>query len=401
MVPKNIIAAQVVKSITASVSCFASSFLCFTIWSSPNGLSSPYSRIIFGLSIADILQSIGFLFGQVLSPADTPDAIFSRGTVASCEAIGYIFIVGLCAILWYTLFLTYYFLKRVKYKKTPKEFAKKEEYYITLFIWMYAVTFASVALKAEEINATSYGATCYLKPLPRECATDESVECVRGDKAIVLESIGAGVLIFVFVSLLFVLISFTCHVYNVEKHLEGNELTKRAMHQSMLYILAFMLVYAGPIIMMFLNLFGNDRSTAKFWLVSVFYPIGGFLNMLIYTRPKVQALKEVEPQLPVFICFLCVILAGGEVPSSLVDYNPNAPHRSVSQSRIPQTAQRLGWPTHSADLHQALDDYIKALFERGNEEEKEDIAPDSNSKDSSRQVAFEENDAEACTIDNV
>ena len=106
------------------------------------------------------LQSIGFLFGQVLSPADTPDAIFSKGTVASCEAIGYVFIVGSMAILWYTLFLTYYFLKRVKYQKTPKEFARQEEYYITLFIWMYSIVFASVALQAEEINAKSYGSTC-------------------------------------------------------------------------------------------------------------------------------------------------------------------------------------------------------------------------------------------------
>lgn len=242
--------------------------------------------------------------------------------------------------------------------------------------------------------------TQYITPAPRECAIDESVECVRGDKAIVLESVGAGVLIFVFVSLLFVLISFTCHVYNAEKHLQGtNELTKRAMNQSMLYILAFMLVYAGPIIMVFLHLFGHDRPEENFWLVSIFYPIGGFLNMLIYTRPKVQTLKEVEPQLPVFVCFLCVILAGGEVPSSLVDYNPNSPQRSVSQSRIPQTAQRLGWPTQSVDLHQALDDYIKALFERGNEDE---VTPDRCSKDSSsRQVAFEENNGQSCTMDNV
>lgn len=80
--------------------------------------------------------------------------------MASCEAIGYIFIIGSMAILWYTLFLTYYFLKRVKYQKTPKEFAQKEEYYITLFIWMYAIIFASVAFNAEEINAKSYGSTC-------------------------------------------------------------------------------------------------------------------------------------------------------------------------------------------------------------------------------------------------
>ncbi|GFH56281.1 predicted protein [Chaetoceros tenuissimus] len=241
--------------------------------------------------------------------------------------------------------------------------------------------------------------TQYITPAPKECAIDESVECVRGDKGIVLESIGAGVLIFVFMSLLLVLISFTCYVYNAEKHLQGNELTKRAMHQSILYILSFMIVYAAPMFMIFLQLFGYNRPEENFWLVSIFYPIGGFLTMLIYTRPKVQALKKVEPQLPVFICFLCVIIAGGELPS-LVDYDPNSPQsRSVSQSRIPQCAQSLGWPTQSADLHQALDDYIKGLFGRGNEDE---ITPDKSRKDSSnKRVAFEENNGQSCTIDNV
>ena len=142
------------------VSFSSSSFLCFTIWRSRNRLGSPYSRIIFGLSIADIFQSSGFILGQVLSPADTPDAIFSRGTVTSCQVIGYIFIVGSAAILWYTLFLTYYFLRRVKYKKTKKDFAQQEEYYIFLFIWIYPFVVAVTALKLEQINATRYGSTC-------------------------------------------------------------------------------------------------------------------------------------------------------------------------------------------------------------------------------------------------
>lgn len=214
-----------------------------------------------------------------------------------------------------------------------------------------------------------------------------------------MESVGAGTIILVFMSLLFVLISFTCYVYNAEKNLQGYELTKRAIHQSMLYILAFMIVYVGPMIMIFLHLFGIDRPTESFWLMSVFYPIGGFLNMLIYTRPKVQALKKVEPNLPVYVCFLCVLLVGGELPS-LVEYNPAFNQRPVtSQSRIPQFVQRLGWSTQSADLHQALDDYIKGLFRRENEDE---ITPDISSKDSSRRrVTFEENNDPICDIDNV
>lgn len=158
MIPKNIVAALIVRICGASISFLASSFLCFTIWVSPKGgLQTPYSRIIFGFSIADILQSLGMILSPFLSPADNPESIFSRGTVASCEGIGLLFVMGSHAITWYILFLTYYFLKRVKYKQTPKDFAKCEEKFIFAFIWIYAIVTSVYPLIEGEINATIYG----------------------------------------------------------------------------------------------------------------------------------------------------------------------------------------------------------------------------------------------------
>lgn len=157
MIPKNIIAAQIVRIFTGSISFLASGFLCFTIWVSPKGLQTPYSRIIFGFSFADILQSIGVVLSPFLSPADNPGSIFSKGTVASCEGIGLLLTMGSHAILFYILFLTYYFLKRVKYKQTPQDFAKCEEKFIFAFIWIYAIATSVYPLIKEQINATKYG----------------------------------------------------------------------------------------------------------------------------------------------------------------------------------------------------------------------------------------------------
>ena len=157
MIPRHIIAAQIVRIFTGFISFLASGFLCFTIWISPKGLQTPYSRIIFGFSIADILQSIGVVLSPFLSPADNPDAMFSRGTVASCEGIGLFLVMGSHAIPWYILFLTYYFLKRVKYKQTPQDFSKREEKFIFAFIWIYAIATSIYALIKEQINATEYG----------------------------------------------------------------------------------------------------------------------------------------------------------------------------------------------------------------------------------------------------
>lgn len=195
-------------------------------------------------------------------------------------------------------------------------------------------------------------------------------------------------ILFVFLCLVAVLITFTCYIYNAEKHLQGNELTKKATIQSVLYILAFMVVYSGPMILVVSRFSGNENSTVNFWITSIFYPIGGFLNMLIYTRPKVEALKKLEPQIPVIICFIGIILAGGEVPS-LADLDRSNPG-SATQSRLAHISNRLGWPTKSANLDKALDDYMRGLYQNENEEKDDELAPErSNPQD---QRSFTENE---------
>ena len=93
------------------------------------------------------------------------------------------------------------------------------------------------------------------------------------------------------------------------------KLTKEAAKQSILYVCAFLLVYIGPLIELAIAVAKVSRNEISFWITSLFYPIGGLLNMIIYTRPKVQALKKLVPELSMFICFVSVVLCGGEVPS--------------------------------------------------------------------------------------
>ena len=80
--------------------------------------------------------------------------------------------------------------------------------------------------------------------------------------------------------------------------------------------------------------------------------------MLIYTRPKVKALKKTEPQIPPFICFLCVILAGGEVPCLAEIFAPPA-SSSIHESKIELWARALGWDITSDNLDEELDSHIK------------------------------------------
>ncbi|GFH61521.1 predicted protein [Chaetoceros tenuissimus] len=419
MIPKNIIAAQIVRIFTGSISFLASGFLCFTIWVSPKGLQTPYSRIIFGFSVADILQSIGVVLSPFLSPADNPGSIFSKGT----------------------------------YKQTPQDFAKCEEKFIFAFIWIYAIATSVYPLIKQQINATKYGSFCMIASRPFNCESTDLVECTRGvnaKRSSLFFTIGPIVVIFLL--LIIVLGAFTCYMYNAEKaiqppsrsrpqpknrasrlikslrkskdeketkqaeprakivvpqneqncnyapvetasfqkasekletHLlekeegeanqvsiqeptplrsssvvnhsrtgqpssaasegnnsvrrvhEGMDLTKKAAQQSILYILAFMLVYSGPLLALLLRFSKTKNTSANYWIISLFYPIGGFLNMIIYTRPKVKALKELIPDLPIIICFLVILCSGGETPS-LADLQLEEPPAYVTSVGLPQ-----------------------------------------------------------------
>ncbi|GFH61781.1 hypothetical protein CTEN210_18257 [Chaetoceros tenuissimus] len=411
-------AAQIIKCINAFVSCIASTFIMLMILTEPKtGLASPYSRIIFALSISDILFSLGHLLSPFLGPKDNSDALFAIGTTETCEAIGFIFIIGFQCLLFYTLFLTYYFMRRVKYKVTPQNFAKKEEKFFHVIFILIALTLAIAAVVTGSINPQGKGNICGLGTYPPVCDYTPDMVCERGDgKAtkVLLTIFGASVIV-TFITLIVILVLFTHHVYReertftipareigrtvdrsrdyhneesveveqaeenvnedrneesveveqaeenvnedrneesveveqaeenvnateenvneIEENVNETEeidavranrkaknrlvLTKQAFLQSLLYVLAFILVYTPPLTGLILRRFANEKGSPmwKFWLSALLTPLTGVFNILIYTRPKVLKLKETLPNASTFELLTVIVLSGGEIPS--------------------------------------------------------------------------------------
>eukprot|EP00553_Chaetoceros_curvisetus_P001335 CAMPEP_0204622506 /NCGR_PEP_ID=MMETSP0717-20131115/8152_1 /ASSEMBLY_ACC=CAM_ASM_000666 /TAXON_ID=230516 /ORGANISM="Chaetoceros curvisetus" /LENGTH=90 /DNA_ID=CAMNT_0051637237 /DNA_START=872 /DNA_END=1141 /DNA_ORIENTATION=- len=48
-----------------------------------------------------------------------------------------------------------------------------------------------------------------------------------------------------------------------------------------------------------------------------FFPLGGFLNILVYTRPKVASLRRTHPECSRIRGFWMVLHAGGEIPDEI------------------------------------------------------------------------------------
>lgn len=134
------------------------------------GLGSPYSRIIFAMSIADILFSFTALISPFASPRENPDALFAIGSFKSCEVVGFFQVVGNSCLVYYTVFLTYYFLKRIKYKMTPRDFAQKEEKYFHIIFIVLAYSLAIACLVTERsINPQIHGSICIMGRLRSIC----------------------------------------------------------------------------------------------------------------------------------------------------------------------------------------------------------------------------------------
>ena len=166
----------------ASISFTASSTIAAMIIRSDKGLCSPYSRIIFGLSIADIMQSLGIIVSPLAAPSDTLDAPWAMGSTGFCSATGFILNIGGLLIPFYTLFLTHYFLQRIKYKVTPAQFARKMELRITTFIWLFPVVGGLVGLVNGYFNPNPGGSTCMMIGKPLGCGVDPKTcgDCVWG-----------------------------------------------------------------------------------------------------------------------------------------------------------------------------------------------------------------------------
>ena len=323
------------------------------------------------MSIADIFFSMGLALSPFVGPKDNPDALFAIGTTGLCEAIGFIHIIGLLCLVFYTVFLTYYFLKRIRYKRTPSDFAKKEEKYFHALFIMFSLAVSVAGLVTGSINPLSHGSICQIVSYPPNCERSSDIICERGLNAKRIMRVGSIFLGTSFVALFISLSLCVHHVYMVERQFtrpargigrirrntsnlnnqanrepgeenrdENNQeqrigenklvLTKQAFGQSLLYILAFLLVYSAPIIKLIQEqFFGNEEEPEwRFWLGALFTPLGGVFNIIIYTRPKVMKVMETLSSTSYLRCFIVVVVSGGEVPSfaDLISSSPMNSH---------------------------------------------------------------------------
>ncbi len=163
---------------SGSISLVASSVIVTFI--ALKGLSTPYRRLIFSLSISDILLSFAILSGPWLTRSDVDQALWGVGNKHTCRFDGLLYLVGSTTTPMYTVCLCVYYVCKLKDRMTDAQFACRIEKKMHITIIVSNLVLYFTALGMDIINPTFLGNFCAAAPVPTGCNVDPEIygECI-------------------------------------------------------------------------------------------------------------------------------------------------------------------------------------------------------------------------------
>mmetsp|Transcript_16197 Transcript_16197/g.30622 ORF Transcript_16197/g.30622 Transcript_16197/m.30622 type:complete len:450 (+) Transcript_16197:57-1406(+) len=171
-----------VQICTGSISFLASLAMATSIQFSKRKLSTPYRRLVYGLCVADIIQSISIITGPFAPPAETPHGFWARGNIATCNVNGFMFSVGFTAVPMYILAMGVYYLCKLKRRMRDRDFAIKIEVWIHGFIILWHLVTNITLVATNHFNPGRDGGGCFVNYYPYRCNVMPEVgECKRGE----------------------------------------------------------------------------------------------------------------------------------------------------------------------------------------------------------------------------
>jgi len=319
-------------------------------------LSSPYHRIIFGITLSDWSQSLSLLIGPFVPPASVPQAFWAVGNQFTCTSNGLLFTLGVTCTPMYAFFLCFFCLCKVKWSMTNEIFAKKFEWKIHIFICLFNIVISTAALASKSYNTHSAsGSVCALANTPTGCKQHPEIygQCdATIEKYSFLLTIVSHMLVnfFCLVGIITCMTKVYWHVLAATRSLpetkmqvnvtDGNinatpaqaandseESTSALIHstkqqfkvemlaQAALYMLGFFLTNILTWVTALRFVFVTKQFGTTFTLLmSLFFPLGGIFNILIYTRPKVVIFRRNNPHISRIRAFILVVKSGSVVP---------------------------------------------------------------------------------------
>eukprot|EP00978_Attheya_sp_CCMP212_P004133 scaffold8976_cov60-Attheya_sp.AAC.1 len=257
----------------AFLSFMGSTIILFNIITLENKQRKTFNQFMILLSLFDMIGSVAYAFTTLPLPAE--DYMYgSRGNAATCTAQGFFIQLGVIAA-YMNVSLSFYYLLILKFGWSESRIEK-------LRPWLFGVPIA--------IGLTfAFAGIPYYDNMILWCNNTSNIwPDIPMAVAIIVATVNMGLI--------------SCHVYKEEKvsrkwrsGTQQKSLSSKVFRQSILYLLAFYLVWPPYLVLQYLWAAGSAFDKFGFILFAgVAVPLQGFWNCLAYMIPRMKKRKGVD-----------------------------------------------------------------------------------------------------------
>ena len=289
---------------------------------SKDRLSTTYHRLMLGMSVGDILFSLSQVTFGAISPSDMSYMVWNaRGNLATCTANGFFVVMGMMLTLFYSCSLNIYYLILIKYNKSESYIRKKVEPFLHGVPISVALAWSIGGVVNKNYNDVGSG-ECGTAPIynPRHCQGYEdgevregfTIPCGRGRGEAFYLTFGGLATIITPIVIGVSLGMLYRHVSKQEKRMvrygtgalhtsseqspsdqnRDRSYSRAVLNKAIAYSCSYFMTWGWTIVGNIVILVGVTPPIPYSYLWTIFGPLEGFFNLLIFVHPKVLATKK-------------------------------------------------------------------------------------------------------------
>jgi hypothetical protein len=282
--------------------------------------STPYKRLLLGMSVCDVVFSLSVPLWAFLLPNDTSHRVWAVGSDASCTVMGFFSQFSFSGIL-YNGMLSHYYLLTVRFAFRDVRIGRCAEPSMHILSIGFPAITAIIGAILGVYSDGEIGLQCWVDDYPRGCGVLEGESGVPCTSVLIAWIFGGWLMVFIILSMMInnvLIYRFVRQtIYRGRQRSsfvagQGMDSQTRRVQavatQGFLYVGSFVLTYTWQFILRIVEGSFGDASweSALFPIMvlnAIFMPSQGFFNLLIYVRPNYMRARKEFPEETKLWCF--------------------------------------------------------------------------------------------------
>lgn len=346
---------------SAILSLIGSSLIVFKIVRNinRNKSSTPYDRIILGLSSCDIVSSITYAVAPFLLPSATSKRVWALGNDTTCTWLGFLSQLACFWSIWYNCILSFYYLLTVRFQVKRNDFTRKYELWLHLSGAIFFPLTSLIGLIGDWYSEMRYAMMCWIGEVPKGCSNCYGVPIAYTFGAAptiitLISVITNNIIIYIFVrkklSTPLPIESDHFDIENLSLSRRQNaqqKLRNEAAIQGFLYVTTFLLTFLPAFAIQVLEgmvLLGEENLQQMYPLLvlnSILLPLQGFFNVFIYVRPSYNRFRAASPDESMLV-ILKQALFDPNIPRISSVANQTEKDKTGGKENYPEMKKRIG-----------------------------------------------------------